>query len=285
MIGEGAGRSGADRFIDQLGDADPGVRLQAVLQVGESRSVSAAAVLVDRFGLERDFQIREALTWAALRIEAASLPLVLDALRSPRWLARLQAVHTLSKLGRFEDGPTILPLIADPIDAVAARAYWAAAQTHNPVTIPALVGALSRGDSAHRNSLTVALSTFGHLAVPEIVRSLQHGAPTARAHAADTLGRIGSPDADGAEPALADAVHDADGEVRLAALNALGQLKLPAAWWAIDTATRAPESRLRHLAGRLNERRPPGPQFHPLITCQGGPAVSMARLRSPLVAK
>jgi hypothetical protein len=272
MIGEGAGISGGDQFIDQLGDADPGVRLRAVLQLGEGRVEAAAAPLVHRFGLERDFQIREALTWAVLRVEACSRALVLDSLHSPRWLARLQAVHTLSKLGRFEDGAAILPLIADPIDAVAARAYWAAAQTRNPVTVPALVGELARGDSAHRNSLTVALSAFGALAVPAIVLALQHGAPDARAHAADTLGRIGSPESDAAEPALTDAVRDADGEVRLAALNALGQLELPAAWWTIDAATRSPEPRLRHLAERLTERRPPGPKFEPLITCRGGAA-------------
>lgn len=173
MLGDGVEMSGAEQVIDQLGDADPGVRLRAVLQVGEGRLEGAAAPLVDRFGLEPDFQIREALTWAALRIESCSLPLVLGSLHSARWLARLQAVHTLSKLGRFEDGPVLLPLIADPIDAVAARAYWAAARTHNPAVIPTLVGELARGDAAHRNSLTVALTAFGSLAVHAIVRALR----------------------------------------------------------------------------------------------------------------
>lgn len=253
-----------------LGDADPGTRLGAALEVGERRSEAAAAALVERFGLERDFQIREALTWAALRIEVATLPLVLDALRSPRWLARLQAVHTLSKLGRYEHGPAVLPLIGDPVDAVAARAYWAAAQTRHPVTVPALAAQLSRGDSEHRNSLTVALSSFGAAAVPELVLALGDAVPAVRRHAADTLGRLGSPHADEASPALVTAVHDPDEAVRLAALNALGQLELPDAWWAVDAATLSPEPRVRHLAGRLLERRPPGPRFQPLVTCEGG---------------
>ena len=258
-------------LIGLLGDADTGVRLRAVLEVGEGRVEAAATALVGRFGQERDFQIREALTWSALRIEGASLPLVIDLLRSPRWLARLQAVHTLSKLGRYADGPALLPLIADPIDTVAARAYWAAAQTRNPVTIPALVTELSRGDPAHRTSLTVALSLFGRDAVPTIVAALRSGMPAVRRHAADTLGLIGSPAADEAVPALTHAVHHPDAMVRLAALNALGQLAVPSAWWAIDDASRSSEPRLSHLAGRLTERRPAGPQFEPLVSCAGGP--------------
>lgn len=38
------------------------------------------------------------------RIPEASLPLVRQALDSRRWLARLQAMHTISKVGHREDG-------------------------------------------------------------------------------------------------------------------------------------------------------------------------------------
>lgn len=197
---------------------------------------------------------------------------MLESLTSRRWLARLQAVHTLSKLARYDDGARLVPLIADPIDAVAARAYWAAAQTRNPLVIPALVAALSRGDAEHRNSLTVALGHFGAAAVPAVVAALHDGAPPARRHAADTLSHLGSPHADTAAQALTDAVRDPDEGVRLAALNTLGQLRVPPAWWAIDAATLSPERRLSHLARRLTERRPAGAEFRPLISCEGGPA-------------
>jgi HEAT repeat protein len=165
MSVEGLAAASRDVVVDLFGDADRDVRLHAVLEAGWARDEAAAPALVERFGLEREFQIREALTWACLRTRRTSLPLVLDALRSPRWLARLQAVHTVSKLGRFQDGPAVLPLVRDPVDAVSARAYWAAAQTRNPVTVPALVAELARGDSEHRNSLTAALVAFGTGAV------------------------------------------------------------------------------------------------------------------------
>lgn len=291
------------RNVDLLGDVDPDVRLRAALDLGEARHEEAAAALVHRFGVERDFAIRETLTWAVLRIQDAALPLVRDALHSGRWLARLQATHTLSKVGDRADGVRLLPVVADPVDVVAARAYWAAAQCGDPVVVPALVAQLSRGSSEHRNSLAVALEHFGAAAVPALVGALRHGArPEIRRHAADTLGLLGSPDADRAATALEQAVGDPDEWVRVAALNSLGQLTVPRAWEVIDQQTAASEDRLRILAGRLVERRPselalrraasrtaapplddadaPAPASVPdrwptpdldLVTCEGGP--------------
>ncbi|WP_370328010.1 HEAT repeat domain-containing protein [Euzebya sp.] len=242
--------------IALLGDPDPDVRLRMALELGESRHAEAAPALVARFGVERDFSIRETLTWAVLRMADAAMPLVREALASPRWLARLQATHTVSKLGAREDGARLVPLMADPIDVVASRAYWAAAQCGDPAVVPALVAELSRGSSAHRNSLTVALTDFGDVAVSPLVSALRAGATAAvRQHAADTLGYIGSPTADAAAPALIAAAQDPDEGVRLAALNALGQLVVPAAWDVIEGA-RGAGGRLGVLAARLAERRP-----------------------------
>lgn len=246
-----------DRLIDLLGDADADVRLQSALELGEGRHGAAAGPLVDRFGRERDFQVREALTWAVLRMPSVSLPLVRGALTSWRWLARLQATHTISKVGAREDGARLLPLVSDRIDAVASRAYWAAAQCGDPVAIPALTGQLSRGSSEHRNSLLVALSSFGAAAVPALIGAVRHGAtPAIRAHAADTLAYLGSPDSDPAVGVLVAGVMDPDERVCLAALNALGQLDLPEAWAVIDETAAAADGRLRVLARRLVERCP-----------------------------
>lgn len=266
------GTRDVDLMIDLLGDADPGVRLRAALDLGELAAESAAAHIVARFGWEPEFQVREALTWAALRMPRASIPHVIASLHSPRWLARLQAVHTLSKLGRPQDAALLVPLVGDPVDSVAARAYGAAAHTGNPEVIPALVGALSRGRAEHRASLTLALAAFGSGAVPALVEALGAGAGPVRRHAADVLGYLGSPAADAAVAALERAVADPEEAVRLAALNALGQLRVPEAWWAVDAAGLSTEPRLRHLAARLNERRPRGRRFDPLVTCEGGAA-------------
>ena len=120
-------RAYTDALLDLLGDADPDVRLRSALELGEARCEDAAAALVARFGRERDFAVRETLTWAVLRIPEATLPLVRDALRSSRWLARLQATHTLSKVGAFEDGERLDPLTgvkAYPVRVKCATLAW-----------------------------------------------------------------------------------------------------------------------------------------------------------------
>lgn len=249
--------------IALLGDADRDVRLQAVMTLGEARAVEAAGQLVARYGVERDFHIRESLTWATLRIGEIALPLVRQALGSPRWLARLQAAHTLSKRGDRQDGDRLLPLLDDPVPCVAARAWWAAAQCGDPKVLHALAGQLGRGDAALRNSLSVALASFGDAAVPWLVGALRVDDPgvraltaDTRAHAADTLAQLGTPAAEPAGQALADATDDPDLDVRVAALNALGQLVSPDAWQHVDRHTDGPDRRLALLARRLGERRP-----------------------------
>jgi elongation factor Ts len=242
--------------IDLLGDPEPAVRLRAAAELGRRRAVDAAPALVERLGLERDFFIRETLTWAILRIGDNALPYLHQALWSPRWLARRQAAHVISKRGRQEDGALLLPLIMDEVDAVASRAYAAAGQIHDPSLVPALVGQLSRGDAEHRNALTAALVQFGGAAVPALVEALRSDPRAeARRHAADTLALVGSPDADRAALALAEALGDPDRQVRMAALNAVGQLRSPFATLVVNRAAQSPEPALRHLAVRLRGRQ------------------------------
>ncbi len=242
--------------LDLLGDADPGVRLQAVLALGQGRHEPAAADLVERFGQERDFQVREALTWATLRIADTALPLVRATLADARWLSRLQATHTLSKRRERVDTARLLPVVDDPVDAVAARAWGAVATCGDPVAVPALVGQLARGTAETRTSLLAALVAFDDEAVPALVAALRHGATNeVRRHAADVLAWAGSPTADPAEEALVAALASPDEPIRLAALNALGQLRTESAWDAVADRSAA-VGRTGVLARRLVQRRP-----------------------------
>ncbi|HEY8651534.1 MAG TPA: HEAT repeat domain-containing protein [Dermatophilaceae bacterium] len=242
--------------IDLLGDIDPVVRLRSAMELCRRHAAEAASALVERLGLEREFFIRETLTWAVLRIADDAMPYLHQALSSTRWLARMQAMHVLSKMGRYEDADRLVPLIGDEVDAVASHAYWAAAQTHNPSVVPALVGQLSRGDSEHRNSLTVALAEFGEAAVPVLVDALRSG-PSAdvRRHAADTLSLMGSPSADRAALPLAEA--------------ALAHPQIPRAVRFTELLREAsrthsghPQSRGRSLAGRGLSWRHGDPATH-----------------------
>ena len=261
-----------DDLVDLLVDVDPSVRLSTVMQLGETPRHDAAAAIVERFGRERDFQIREVLTWAALRMQDAAMPLVREALDSPLWLARLQATHTLSKPGLAEDAARLLPVIDDPVDCVAARAYWAAAQCGDPIAVPALVGQLGRGDAEHRNSLLVALNSFED-AVVELVQALVGGAaPRVREQAADILAYLGAPRAGAAEQALRLALDDESEDVRVAALNALGHLATTSARHVIEGQCSRP-GRVGTLARRLTADEPGHrwqPTTPPQVTPDGG---------------
>lgn len=262
-----------DDGIDLLVDVDPGVRLATVMQLGEQRRADAAAALVERFGRERDFQIREALTWATLRMPDAAMPLVRHALTSRRWLARLQAAHTLSKLALAEDTSRLVPLVDDAVDCVAARAYWAVAQCGDPVAVPALVGQLGRGDAEHRNSLLVAISAFDEVAELLVDALIRGAAPDVRQHAADTLAWLGAPTSSVTEQALVQALDDTVVAVRVAALNALGGLHSRSAQEAIEARTAA-DGRLGMLARRLTAdrtRSADGPDRPQISPTQGQP--------------
>jgi elongation factor Ts len=282
--------SPADTTQEEIGllrDVDPAVRMRSAMALGQRRAVEAAGALVDRLGLEREFFIRETLTWAILRMGHEAQPFLDEALASPRWLARRQAAHALSKLGRREDAARLLPLIADEEDAVASRAYAAAAGTGCPSVVAPLVGQLSRGDAEHQATLTAALASLGGLAVPALVEALRDGLhPDIRRHAADALAFLGSPEVDRAVLPLTEALQDPQEPVRLAALNALGNLHLPAADAAVDRATRSGDPALRCLAVRLAARLaqrtavPAGPPKTLTTTRDRAAPSSAARLAS-----
>ena len=239
-----------------LGDADAEVRLRAAVDLGTWRAAEAAPALVARMGTEPSHAIRETLTWALLRVAEASRPLLLGALGDANWMIRMQACHVLSKLGDAGDADLLLPVIADPVEAVASRAWWAAGQTGSVRVVEALADQLGRGDSELRNSLSIAFEALGDLGVPALARRLRRAdAVAVREHAADTLGLIGSPAADPAVLTLREALDDPDPQVGFAALNALGQLDSAQARDAVRSATDAEHPRLRGLAAQLTRRQ------------------------------
>jgi hypothetical protein len=107
--------------VDLLGDIDPVVRLSSAVELGRRQAAEAAPALVERLGLEREFFIRQTLTWAVLRIAGDAMAYLHQALSSPRWLARMQAMHVLSKMGRYEAADRLVPLVRDEVDGPGQR--------------------------------------------------------------------------------------------------------------------------------------------------------------------
>lgn len=211
-------------LLTHLTSPDAQARLAAAIELGIRRDPATASGVVARLGVEDDFHVRENLTWAAVQLIDAALPDVLVLLRDPNPLARRQAAHVLSKVGDASLAVHLTDVIADADPQVAVKAYRAAASTGSPEVVGPLVARLSHGDLEQRDALTVALARLGETAVPALVDALADPDADVRAHAADTLGHLGSPDADPAADALARLTSDADPHVALAAVSALGEL-------------------------------------------------------------
>lgn len=115
------------------------------------------------------------------------VPALLDALRSPDWRVRYEAVRGLGKLD-------------------------------DPAVLGALVAALDDADSDVRDAAVESLAAMGETALPELVEWLYSGTLNGREAAARALGLIAAP---AALEGLSGALHDESAWVRAAAVEAL----------------------------------------------------------------
>ncbi|MFI2609538.1 HEAT repeat domain-containing protein [Kitasatospora sp. NPDC018619] len=202
------------RALRALEHEDPSVRLRAAMAVGASPHPGFVGGLVERCAVEPEFSVREMLTWALTRHEAArTVPLLLDEVRAERAQARSQALHTLSKIGDRRAWPAITPaLLADPDDEVA-RSAWRAAVVLVPedgrhALAVVLATQLGRGPRETRLSLSRALVALGEEVLPVLAAAATDPDPGVRAHALATERLWREPDA-GFELAIEEAKRTA----------------------------------------------------------------------------
>ncbi|GAB3660745.1 HEAT repeat domain-containing protein [Glycomyces tarimensis] len=189
------------RLVDALAAGDSSTRLKAALAVGTRPDPTLVDTLVARCGVERDFFVRDMLTWALTRLPAdITVPRLLAQLRSENAQARSQALHTLSKIGDADAWPGITPsLLRDPDDEVA-RSAWRAAVVLVPegrekVLAEELAAQLGRGDREVRLSLSRALVALGEAVEPVLRAAMASDDPNVSAHAIATERLLLDPDA------------------------------------------------------------------------------------------
>lgn len=228
-------------LTQELAHPDPTVRLRAALRP----PVQSTSDLLDRLQAETDPAVREVLVWAlAQQPNAAAAALSRIDGPDPElrwWLVRL--------LGKLRDPITASALVAkldDPEPRVVAAAVTALGPWRPQSALPGLVALLGTqvGDSA---DLREAIAGYGETAVPPVSSVLRVQAAATRARAAEVLGAVGSV---AAIPALRSALADADHQVRLNSLIALGELG-SAARPAIESV--ATDAELGAVARRLLE--------------------------------
>lgn len=188
------------RLRTALADADPSVRLAAVMAAGARPRDGHVPVLVARCAVEPDFFVRDMLTWALTRHDRSAVQhLVVAELGSPSPRARSQALHTLSKTGF--DGPwsTITNHLGDADDEVA-RTAWRTAVALVPAgeertLAEALVLHLGRGDADVQLSLSRCLVSLADAARSLVRDRMSDPDESVRAHATATDRLAGDPDA------------------------------------------------------------------------------------------
>nr|WP_017593346.1 HEAT repeat domain-containing protein [Nocardiopsis potens] len=228
------------------------MRIAAALAIGRRAEAGLAHALAEALWAEPDFFVRETMTWAVTRLGEAALPAVVDAAgpgRPPG--VRAQALHVLSKFADPETVDVLLGYITDPDPAVARKSRWALGRIGEPRAVPHLVALLGADGDEERNALTDVVSEFGSGAVPSLVGALGADDRKVRRHAADVLCHIGHPGAEGAARALGEAVEDADPQVAVAALMALGELRGEAARRKIESLRETGGPGIRGIAARL----------------------------------
>lgn len=242
-----------DETLHGLTNLDRDVRQAAALALGKLADSATAPAMVARLWSEQDFFVRDMLSWSVTRVADAATPLLLDALTKADTASRVQALHVLSKIADPATTEAILPLATDDDLNVAAKARWALSRIGDSRAIPVLAAHLGAGDDTSRNGLTRDLASFSEAAVPTLVTSLTSDEPLVRRHAAEVLCFMG-PGAEGATSALAEALQDADDEVRLSAAMALFDLRTPTAQVVLARQTEAEDPRLRAIANRAQSR-------------------------------
>lgn len=189
------------RLKAELEAESAAARLQTVMAAGMRPHDRYIDVLVERFGVEPDFHVRDTLSWALINHDRAlTLERVLPELTSENPQARAQALHTLSKLGDERGWPAITTEhLTDPDDRVAQTAWRAAAALVPDGEAAALAEVLStqfgRGDRAVQRGLSRALAALGDAATPVIERATKHTNPAVRTHALATEKLVKDPDA------------------------------------------------------------------------------------------
>jgi HEAT repeat protein len=189
------------RALQGLDNSSASVRLQAALAAGTAPDPRFVDELIQRCAVEPDFYVRDMLTWALTRHPAsATVPKLVDELRSERAQARSQALHTLSKIGDRRAWPAITRELLGDADQEVARSAWRAAVVLVPegekaALARALATQLGRGERETQLSLSRALIALGEVIVPVLQTARTGRDPRARRHAIATQRLLRDPDA------------------------------------------------------------------------------------------
>ncbi|MCJ0891491.1 HEAT repeat domain-containing protein [Rhodococcus sp. ARC_M5] len=180
---------------------NPSVRLRAALDIGTSPDPRYLDALLQRCAVEPDFQVREMLTWALIRLPASStVPRLIEEVRTGGPLARSQALHTMSKIKDPSAWPVITEDVISDSDDEVARSAWRAAvvlvQSGSEGLLATMLSTqLGRGGHDVQRSLSRALVALGSVIEPMVREAASSKDVAVRIHALATEALLRDPDA------------------------------------------------------------------------------------------
>jgi HEAT repeat protein len=209
-----------------LVDADPAVRSDAAVRLGQARSKDAVDSLVAVLG-------------------------------DPEETVRVNVIRALGEIGDPKAVPAIVPFVADPSSGVRIASCQALGQLGDAQGVPALAGALYDQDDTIRLVAVRSLGTIpGPASLDVLVRvALQDESEVIRSHVVKVVGERHAKDA---VPKLESALQAESERVRANAATALGDIgdlsSLPTLLRALDD----PYFKVRCLAAHAIAKLAPG---------------------------
>jgi len=176
-----------------LNSPDQSARLKAALAAGTYPDISHIEVLIRQCAVEPDFFVRDTLSWALMRQDRETVVQhLIPELDSSNKQAKIQAIHTFSKIGEKENYSYITKeMLLDPDDDLASTAWRAASvlvpEAEKPALIQVLISQLGRGDSDTQFGLTRFLCALGQSIVVPLTKAAQSADEVIRTHAEFTL--------------------------------------------------------------------------------------------------
>lgn len=181
---------------EMLSSSDQSIRLKAALAAGTYPEVSHIEVLIKQCEKEPDFFVRDTLSWALMRQDREKVvKRLIPELDSSIKQAKIQAIHTFSKIGDSENYPLIThEMLNDPDDEIASTAWRAASvlvpEDKKAELVQLLIAQLGRGDSDTQFGLTRFLCSIGQSILEPLAIAAKSEDERVRVHAEFTVIRF-----------------------------------------------------------------------------------------------